>query len=56
MGKQINTMLTPHPANKRKPKWLVRDEQQQQQHEQQQQQHAQQQQAQVSDGVGTTAS
>jgi translation initiation factor IF-3 len=22
MGKQINIMLTPHPANKRKPKWL----------------------------------
>ena len=26
MGKQINIMLTPHPANKRKPKWIVRDE------------------------------
>lgn len=25
-GKQINIMLTPHPANKRKPKWLERDE------------------------------
>jgi translation initiation factor IF-3 len=30
-GKQINIMLTPHPANKRKPKWLERDPQQQQQ-------------------------
>src|SRR5690606_8734016 len=26
MGKQINVMLTPHPANKRKPKWLEREE------------------------------
>lgn len=25
-GKQINIMLTPHPANKRKPKWLQREE------------------------------
>lgn len=25
-GKQINIMLTPHPANKRKPKWLEREE------------------------------
>jgi translation initiation factor IF-3 len=26
MGKQINLMITPHPSNKRKPKYLVREE------------------------------
>ena len=35
-GKQINIMLTPHPANKRKLKWHVRDPEQQQQHAQRQ--------------------
>ncbi len=25
-GRQINVMMTPHPANKRKPKWMERDE------------------------------
>jgi translation initiation factor IF-3 len=55
MGKQINTMLTPHPANKRKPKWLVREPQQQAQH-QQQQEHAQQQQAQVGDDLARASS
>ncbi len=50
MGKQINIMLTPHPANKRKPKWLGREESTQAQ-QPSTQAHAQQQQAQGDEGA-----